>query len=614
MSAQRIQLLAWAIIIVVGGLLYGFTLQFPFVFDDHIYLVDNPLFRDFRSFTFPGHFVEFANKAKSMGLDPDLSTNLILRPVTYLTFYLNFVLGGLRPAGFRIVNIAIHCANAILLFHVVSHLLRNSRRQVVLPAASIHFISASAAILFLVHPLQIESVTYVIQRFTSFATLWYLAVIFAHFASTSTANKTAARIWRWSSVIALILGMLSKEFVFTAPFMLVSLDWLVVGTSLKSATKRAWPHFVCLPLIPILIVLTAWAQRDGNVDFGSALRVADPFAPKEYQYHYALTQPQVILTYLRLIFVPIGLNVDPDFPVSTSILQWRVLVSGLTIATIIAGTIFWCRQRLSDARWSLILCGVIWFFLTLSIDSSVVPLPDLMAEHRSYLPSVGIFIALGCVADLLRERFPVRSQLRNMAIWGVAVWALFLGAATIVRNNVWRSELSLWGNTAANSPNKPRPWINLGGACAESGNLPEAANSFRRVITLQPNHVIAYRNLAKIENDLGRHKEAVAIGLVGLKYTPAPFDYKLYHELAAAYFQLGDLQNSITALRASVTAQPGYRMGHLALGELYRLVKEPELALRHYRAAAAIEPLDPSTKQIVTQLEGATARRADGTP
>ncbi len=587
---------------VICAALYGSTLSFSFVFDDLLYLKDNPFFRDLHSFAFPTHFVAFANQAKVLGLDPDLSTNLILRPVTYFTFYLNYIAEGMKPSGFRVVNIAIHCTNTILLFQLLSHLLQNSRKRHALSAASIHFIAVITALLFLVHPMQIESVTYVIQRFTSFATFWFLFTAYTWFRSWSATSRKAALGWRSGAVAGLLLGMLTKECLFTAPFMLVLLDWLVAGTLLKTAARRAWPLFLCLPLIPILIVLTSWAQRNGNVDFGSALRVANPFAPNEYQYHYALTQPQVILTYLRLLLVPVGLNVDPDYPISTSILQWRVIFSGTAIVSLLAGAVIAYRKRLSDLRWSLGFCGVIWFFLTLSISSSVVPLPDLMAEHRAYLPSIGVFIVLVCFSDWIRVRLAKYASLRFVTGIGLAIWILLLGGATISRNRVWRSEIVLWSDACSKSPYKGRPWLNLGTAYGEAGKLAEAADCFRKVIELEPISLIAYGNLVKIENDRGRHRDAVVAGLAGIKFAPAHLDYLLYHNLGTAFYKLGDITNSIACNQASVTSNPNYFGGHLALAGLYLRTNQLELALKHYQLAAQLQSLDATQQKICNQL------------
>lgn len=534
------------LLLIVGVLLYGYTLPYPFVFDDYIYLVDNPLVKDSRSLIFMGDFHTFANYAKSLGLDPDLSTNFILRPVAYLTFHLNYLLGGMNPVGFRLVNIAIHCANALLLFELVSRLLRAPRDGAAGEPDSALFIALISSLLFLVHPLQTESVTYVIQRFTSFGTMFYLFTVLMFVVARTSEDPVVARRCRWFSVAGLLVGTFVKEFLFTAPFVMVLLDWVVLRTPVRDACKRAVPWLVCLPIIPVLIIATSAAQSEGGASFSAALNVAAPQGKEgSYAYHYALTQPGVILTYLRLILLPRGLNIDPDYPLSTSLLEWRVLGSVGLLVTIIAASWAWYSRGTGDVRRALALCSVLWFFITLSIDSSIVPLPDVMAEHRSYLPSVGIFIALACVADMARTRLQHRSSLKFAVPAFMTAWILALSVATVFRNHVWSTEVSIWSDTAAKSPNKPRPWNNLGTSQNEAGDLAGATASFRRAIELEPKYTDAYQNLTLTQIAAREYRAALESAQAGLRV--APDSWKLHYVSGVAYCGLEDGEKALAA-------------------------------------------------------------------
>ncbi|MBI5396221.1 MAG: tetratricopeptide repeat protein [Verrucomicrobia bacterium] len=609
MSLSRFHSIAIGILIATGVLLYGHTLPFPFVFDDHIYLVGNPLVKDAGSFTFNGDFLAFATYPRKLGLDPDLATNFILRPFAYLTFYINYALGGMNPRGFRAVNIAIHCANAALLFLLLSHLLRRSGKAGSLPSSSAGFIAFASALLFLAHPLQTESVTYIVQRFTSLGTFFYLFTILAYLLSNvsektyllseSSRNRTAARAFRRASVAGLVVGMLTKEFLFTAPFMLVMLDWLVMGTGLKVACRRALPHFLCLPIIPALIVLTSWAQHSGNASLAAALNITNPAGVSPY--HYALTQLSVVLTYLRLILAPVGLNMDWDYPLSTSLLQGRVLVSAALIAGIIAGAWLWYRRRQEDVRVSLFFGSILWYFLALAIDSSVVPLPDLLSEHRSYLPSIGALTALACCADLLRTRFDHRWSARYVVPAGIALWILALGAATFARNDVWSSEISMWRDVTTKSPKKLRAWFNLGTAYYEHKQPQEAIACFQRVIQHEPAAVATYRNLAKVLYWSGRFREALQVSQAGLRY--APHDHEIHCDMGVAYAGLGDTAKSIQLLRSSIAINPRYRPAHLSLGTIYARQQQYGKALDHWRIAASLPPADPQLNLAITRIE-----------
>jgi len=598
-NGARFRWIASATLFAAGVLLYGYTVSFPFVFDDHVYLVGNPLVKEGSSFAFLRDLRAFVAKPREMGLDPDLGTNFILRPFAYLTFHLNFVFDGLRPRGYRAVNILIHCLNAILLFQLLWRLLGHRDGRNPLGPVSVRFIALGSAFLFLVHPLQTESVTYIVQRFTSLGTFFYLLTLLTHLRANAAASRRAACWWRAGSVAALLLGMLTKEEVLTAPLLLVVTDWLLMGTAPKLAVKRALPHLLCLPLIPALVVLASHAQAAGDWTAADAVNVVNPHGYSPY--HYALTQLSVVLLYLRLILLPVGLNLDWEYRLSTSLLEGRVLVSAALILGLIAGSWLWRRLRPADARCSLMFVAVIWYFTTLAVSSGVVPLPDLVSEHRCYLASVGAIVALVGCADLLRSRL-AGARVGRMVVPAVtAVWVLALGAATVARNNLWRSEISLWKDAAAKSSHKSRIWNNLGVAYYEQGRPQEAIACFRKVIELEPGSVLGYQNLGAALNGIGRPQEALIISQLGLRCGPsyAP----LYYNLGVSYYGLKLTTNSIESFTRAVTICPAHTLSHIWLGAIYSEVRQYEMALKHYRAALSLEPRHPKIQEIIRQIE-----------
>ena len=613
MNSSRFNSIGVILLILAGVLLYGHTLSFPFVFDDHIYLVNNPLVKDGRSFGYHGDFVAFSTCSKRMGLDPDLSTNFILRPVTYLTFYVNYVIDGMNPRGFRAVNIGIHCANAVLLFMLLLRLLGGSRKSGSLTAVSEGFIALTAALLFLAHPLQTESVTYIVQRFTSLSAFFYLFTIVTYLVSYASANKTSALFYRCVSVAGFVVGMLSKETVFTAPFMLVAMDWLVMGIPLKTVWKRTMPYFFCLPVIPAMILLTSWAQHSGNASLADAFNITNPYSAG-YQYHYALTQLSVVLSYLRLILVPMGLNLDWDYPLSTSLLSGRVLASAATIAGIVGGAGFWyCKQR-EDARRSLFFCSILWFFVTLAISSSVVPLPDLMVEHRCYVASIGAVTALACCLDMLRTLLIAHGGNSYVVHGCAAAWVLGLGAATFARNEVWRSEIGIWSDATVKSPRKFRPQMNLGVACVEQGKPKEGIACFRKALQIEPALISGYENLAMTENSLHNYREALSVTEAGLMYVAR--NSKLEFCRGAACYGLGQIKESIPWFKKASDGPSMRKPAHFVLGVIYAEQKQYDKALKHYRIAAslpAFQEFDAQLRYNITNIESVVDRAA-GSP
>lgn len=601
-----------AVLAAIGFALYESTLPFPFAFDDIPYLVENPLWKDVRSFLFPADFSAFANRATALGLDRDLSTNFILRPVAYFSFHLNFLAGGLSPLGFRAVNVLIHSANAALLFALIFRLLPPAR-GVVPTAGSTPFIAWTATLFFLVHPLQTESTTYIVQRFTSLGTFFFLGSVLLYVLTQQANVAGQARRWRRWSLATLLLGMLTKEFLVLAPLTMLMLDWLMLGTVWRVAVKRAWPWLLCLPLVPVLVLAIGAAQSPGGLSLAAVWEVACPtgggsHAATDYPLHYALTQPGVILAYLRLLVLPVGLNLDPDWPLVTSPLTWSFagpLVGLLGLAGV-AG--WWVRRCRGNARQTLACCGVLWFFLTLGVDSTVIPLPDLMAEHRSYLPSAGLAIAIACLADLARTRHGIGSTARWLVPSGVAAALLCLAAATVARNQVWRSPAALWKDTTAKSPNKVRPWMNLGTAYYERERWSSAADCYRRAIRLAPDNSHAWIYLANTENAAGWHEHAVATAQEHLRRDPSVVELHLAR--AMAYERLGQPNEALAALRECLDHKPNSRRARLGIGGLSLEAGNLAEAARQLGKLRALGSLTPNQQRSFDRMEATiTARK-----
>lgn len=612
MTVSAFKRVAGLAIVGLGVLLYARTLPFPFAFDDFLYLVNNPFVKEIRSFAYWGSLSSFATLAYRLGLDPDLSTNLILRPVTYFTFFLNYTIAGMNPPGFRMVNIAIHCVNGVLVFALLWLLLRSSAKRASISTYSAGFIALSSALLFISHPLQTESVTYIVQRFTSLGLLFYLSTLWLYFRSRTAATGRRAALLKAGSVTALVLGMLSKESVFTAPFVLVFIDWLAMGTRLKPACRSALPHLLCLPIVPILIVMTATAQNNGQVSFATALNVANSLDMGHSPYDYVLTQSRVVLTYLRLILLPIGLNLDPSYVPSRSLLEWRVIGSLSLIAALVGGSWVWFRRRPDDLRRALLLCSIVWYFVALAPSSSIVPLPDLMADHRTHLASVAMLTALACCVDMLRTRAARARIPRYYFAAGIVLWVSALSFATHLRNNVWRSEITLWRDTALKSPRKFRPWSNLGVAYFERNRHEEGIACMLRAIQLEPRFVNGYVNLSVAYNAIGQYRKAIDVAKRGLIY--ASGGGVLWYNKGLAYWQLGETNRSIQCLALATNLCRTDPRPSTTLGLVCTDAGRYEDALRAYQLAVSLRPDDPVLRDAVQKVEALLRSRETDQP
>lgn len=594
---------AMAVLTAFCAILYAWTLNFPMVFDDHLYLKNNPLVKDAASFGYAADFQNFASWPARHGLEPDLATNFILRPVAYATFYANYVFDEFNPFWWRLVNIGVHVANAWLMYALLTLLLSQAAGSR-LQRGSIFFISLTGSALFAVHPMAIESVTYIVQRFTSLGAFFFLLTLVLHFMAAVVKVRHWRCCLRVGAVLALILGMQTKECTFTAPMIAMLLDGVLLRSPWRQAFKRALPLLLCLPIIPVLVVLVAWAQNGGVFSWSAAIHITNSKDEPMSYWHYLFSQIPIVVEYLRLLVWPAGLNLDPDRPLHRSLFAVPVLLGLGIIAALLAGT-GWLRHRFQDdPRLTALQVFTLWFFATVVVSSGMVPLPDLMAEHRAYLPSIGIFAAIACLLDLARtSRWHPK-----LTRWSVPASALVLcvalSVATWQRNEVWSSSISLWENTLAKSPGKCRIWNNLAVAYAEGNCQDKAVPCFEKAVALEPRYVTAHINLISTLNAMARYQDALKACLQLLHDVPlARQSVDVQCHMGIALIGSGQVDKGKEFLKEVVSVAPRHRQSHIILGAVYQQLGRPQKALFHWEQAVQIAPAEPQLAQLIQSTQ-----------
>lgn len=589
-----------AIIGILCVSLYAWTADFPMVFDDDMYLRANPLFKNPRSFTYPLWFQEFVNLPASTKLDPDLATNFITRPVAYASFFANYWLDGFNPRWFRVLNIVIHTINSVLVFALARRLMRGQA------AGSSMFVASFAALAFAAHPLATESVTYIVQRFTSQSTLFFLLTLWLYFRSLDAASTRSIVVWRIASVLSVLAGMLTKECVFTAPIMAVLLDVLINRASWRTVAWRALPLLICLPLIPGLLILTSVVRNGGDFAFTKAVNIVNSIDDPVAHSHYILTQITVIAEYLRRIFWPTGLNLDPEWPLYTSLTSAPVLRALAVLSTGLAAValFFWKRSYSLPSR--LVLASALWFFITISPSSGIVPLPDVMADHRTYLPSIGVFILVACALDALRVSIPSASRVTRWLVPTMAMGAVIaLSLATTRRNDVWSTPVKLWTDTVSKSPNKYRTWGNLGAAWSGAGRDDEAVKCFETALKIQPGFRNAIFNLSNSLLRLGRPHESVEASQKLIKLEEQTIQPEVAFTYAIGLASCGRNDEALSVLKQVVTVMPREPRYLKALGLVYLRSGNPAESLPYLRQAIVLSKADADIEDAIKVAENA---------
>ncbi len=458
--SPRGALAAAGAIVLAGLLAYSNTFAVPFQLDDGKSIVENPAVRDVASFL----------------ATPGIPT----RAVAYFTFALNGSLHGLSVAGYHAVNLAVHLGAALCLAALTAFACR--RAEPADPALRDGAAAAGlvAGLLLVAHPLETQAVTYVVQRLASLAALLYLATLLAY-GHAAVAERPARRALLYALSLGLLaLALFTKENAVTLPFALVALDLaLLPGTPRRRALRLApfavlTAAFLAVYLSPARAVATAASEYRES---------AAPAALPAWA-AYLLSQPRVVLAYLRLLVLPVGQNLDHDPPAPASPLETGVILPALALAALLGGpaALAWCaRRRSALARLGLFALAL--FAAGLAVESSVVPLADAMAEHRMYLPSAGLFLGAGALAAWSLPRLSPRR--RTLALAGGAVVLLALGAATFARNAVWRSRLSLWTDALQKSPAKSRPYVYVAQDHLERGDARGAIALLERAAGLK---------------------------------------------------------------------------------------------------------------------------------
>jgi Flp pilus assembly protein TadD len=516
------------------------------------------------------------------------------RPLQALTYAGDYAVWGLAPAGFHLTSVLLHAATTVAFYLLGVRVLGSA-------AAAL-----AAALLFAVHPLHVEAVTYVAGRSDPLAALFMLAAALGFLRGDRRGLVL--------SVTAFFLALLAREAALVLPLLLVGLDRVEPGR-----VRRLWIDY--LPYTAVLagyLVLRALCLAPGQV---VAANAAVPLG------HRLVTMAEVVLRYLGLVAVPLGLHMERVVVPVESPLDPRALAALVTVAALIAGA-FWARAR----AWPLTL-GVAWFLIALVPVANLVPLATFMAEHWLYVPMMGLCLAAGWSAEQLARR----ASWRRAVTLAIALVVATYGGLTMRQNLVWRDGRTLYEYLLPRAPGSLRVRVNLAQAYQEAGDRERARAVYEEVVRLHPDRpeiADALNNLGNLDREAGgletalarydralgvqpRHVAArngralalQALGRVGeaerelaAALAIAPDAATTHSNLGNLYFRRDEVARARDAYRAAVRLDPDHADAHNNLGSAYFRLGERALAEDEYRTALRLDPQSEGARRNLALL------------
>lgn len=691
MTDRRIfSALAVFLVIAAAFAVYGGIFDYPFVFDDAPNILENARIRSLSSF--------LGSKVLSQG-----------REAVNFTFAVNYALGGYEVSGYHLGNILIHILNGIVVYFLSLLLLRGMAGRSG-PAGdggngAARLVSLFTTLLFVVHPLQTQAVTYTIQRYTSMAALFYMASILFYLAARflqkgepATAvretvrehepadagrpsgkkkkqkkrktapdgdgtapgpaaekavagplprRKTAFRIVLFFalSVLCALVAFLCKENTLSLPVAILLVEYFAVDRS-RAGWKRKIPWIAAAAAAVAVFYLYVSGLLRPGFSWGRFLAELDSRSRETDavgRWSYLFTQFNVLVTYLRLFFFPVNQNLDYMYPFRTGFFGGTTPFAFAFLLSLAAGA-FLVRRR-----WPVLSFGVFWFFVTLSVESTILPIRDALFEHRMYLP------LFGCALALAWTVFRLFGNRKALAAGLCVILVAALGTASFLRNQVWRDETVLWSDVVRKNPGSVRGLNYLGTLQMERGRLEEAAalleralrvsaaggdaithynlanvlkkrgdetgaeRHYHEALRMDPAYAGAYVNLGNLYLERGDGGQALAMyekalkvdrfsrgaryGLAALHLRKGdyggaaeqfkalvkadPADAAARNNLASAFLEMGDEAAAVRELNEALRLRPDYGEARFNLAVIYERKGDYDRALSHYEKAAA---------------------------
>ena len=523
---------------------YFNVFQNEFVWDDHIFILDNP---DIRSLS-------------NLPLFFSQDTDGLYRPLRSVYYALVYSFAGKNEFWYHFNSLFLHTAVSILVFFVVYNIFNKKN------------IALVSSLIFAAHPIHTERVTNITAGFDLLGVFLLLLSFFFYIKF----SKSGAGGHLISSLLLLLLAVFSSEEAITLPLLIILYEFCFNRE--KFSNKHAIIKNIADNYLPYFIVAIFYLAIRFLV-VGLKGRIEEYLAGNFFL--TALTMLKAYVYYIYLLIAPINLTLFHDVKAATAIFDFGVLLSFLALAAVMFFTLKYNKNK-------AVFFPVFWFFITLIPFSNLLPLQVFMAERYLYVPSIAFSLLVSyAFVSIFNYNFENNKKIiRNgTAIFIVALLAFYV-FSTINRNNDWKDDMVLWSKTVLTNPNNSRAHDNLGFTYERMGETEKALHEFGLAVKLQEDDFRALANLAVAYAKLGRYNES----LIALKKSIEIREYhKTYDKLGLVYDEIGMEEDAIKSFKEAISLNPRYAKAHNDLGAVYGKTGKFDLALEEFNKAIRID-------------------------
>ena len=479
---------------------------------------------------------------------------------------------------------------------------------------SIPMMSLVVALIFVAHPIQTQAVTYTAQRYASIAAMFYLAAVFFYLkariiqqGAVGGGQRTEVRRQREGhggqrsegsghgsegrgtfdfrlstyfglSIVCGMLAFLSKQNTASLPGVILLAEYLLIDRRWEG-WKRKIPWFVAMFTLWTVFVLYVAGFFSGGIEGRGLLEDVSDFMQETEnvsRWSYLCTQFNVLVIYIRLLFLPIGQNLDYVYPFSPGFFYGYTVLAFLFLTAIVGIGVWNVKKR------PVIAFGIFWFFITLSVESSIIPIRDALFEHRLYLPMFGFALTISyMVFHFLKERL-------SWAIIVSAVIIMSLGTATYLRNMKWKDEITLWTDVSSKNLQNTRAKNNLGNSLVLQRRYKEATIHYYDVLRIEPDNVDAHLNLGNALALMRDFNSAISHYVRAIQIDPG--NEKVYFNLGNALMDQGKDKKASSQYLNALRIRPDFAEAHCKLGNVLMKQGDQNRAVVHFLEALRLKP------------------------